>query len=305
MNLKNLIPVLGLIFLLFACNQPQGGETETVAHSDVQVTHPVIKDTVLFQEFQGVTQFLQHLQIRSQLTGIISKSFVTVGKRVERGMPLFIVKSREAALINSTSDKSNILSHMADTVFAFSEGIIDQVNVQPGDFIQEGDLIATSVSEASMRIVVSVPLEVDASRFQQMTCKIELPDGRFINGTIGTSLPTASYDDQTNRFLVYPETIAGLAENMHVKIIVKNIEIKNGIFVPKQSLYANEELNKFWVLKVIDDTLAVQLPVNPGVETGFWVQLINPDLKTSDPIIFTGGYALPDSALINITELAN
>ena len=58
------------------------------------------------------------------------------------------------------------MSKVADTVFAFSPGIVDQVTVQPGDFVQEGDLLATCVSQQSMRVVVSIPLEEDVTHFQ-------------------------------------------------------------------------------------------------------------------------------------------
>jgi multidrug efflux pump subunit AcrA (membrane-fusion protein) len=293
----------GFILGISSCNHAtDGSESKTITHSDVMVTQPIEKDVSTYEEFQGVTQFTQHLQIRAQSTGIISKSFISTGKNIETYQPLFIIKSREAAILNSSDQNDNILSKMADTVLSFSSGIIDQVLVQQGDFVQEGNILATSVSSASMRIVVSVPLEDNTSVFQNRPCKIMLPNGSSINGVIGGFLPIANNIDQTNQFLIYPESGQGLTENIHVRVLVKNKDIKNGIFVPKSSVYSNEELTRHWVLKVLHDSLAIEVPVITGIETGSLIEIINKSLLVTDNIIFAGGYGLPDSALVNVIQ---
>ena len=297
---RHIITVIGLSVCLAACNNKLQDEAATSTHTDVKVTHAVEIDTSVYREFQGTTQFIQHLQIRAQTSGIISQSFISVSKRIEVKQPLFVIKSREAVIINSASGKNNILSKMADTVFAFSRGIIDKVIVQPGDFVQEGDLLATLVNEQSMRVVVSVPLEEDISNFRNKACEIIFPNGKVFKGKMGMSLPIANNNDQTNQFLVIPESVSGLSENTHVRVRIKKLDIKNEMFVPKSSVYSNEELTRFWVLKVIHDSIALRVPVTPGVEVDSLVQLINSPLQLSDYIIWQGGYALPDSALVNI-----
>ena len=287
---------------IIACSRSARSESEVVNHSDVYIIHPVKKDTSVFQDFQGITQFTQHLQIRAQSTGIVAKSFIAVSHRIEIKKPLFIIKSREAALLNSVSGSDNILSKVADTVFAFSPGIVDQVTVQPGDFVQEGDLLATCVSQQSMRVVVSIPLEEDVTHFQNTVCSILFPDGKILKGTIGAGLPVASNNDQTNQFLVYPESVYGLSENIHVRVRVKKLDIEGGIFVPKSSVYTNEELTKYWILKVVHDSIAVKVPVMPGIDLDSLVQLKNNTVRLTDAIVLKGGYALPDSSIVNVLQ---
>jgi len=303
MNLKNFAIITVLTSVIFACNQSQQTEeAETIIHSDVMVTQPIEKDTSVFAEYQGVTQFTQHLQVRAQSTGIISKSLVSIGLRIEKNKPLFVIKSREASILNSSVHQDNVLINMADTAFSFSSGIIDQVLVQQGDFVQEGDLLASCVVENSMRILVSVPLEENITTFQNKTCSIVLPDGRNIKGIVGASMPVANINDQTNQFLVNPLSEYSLSENMHVRVQIKKQDIKNGIFVPKTSVYSNEELTHQWILKVINDSIAVKVSVTTGIEIDTLIQVAHSPFLLSDKIIFKGGYGLPDSALVKIIK---
>ena len=292
----------GIVSILFfsACKHTPKNEADTIIQSDVIVTRPLKKDTSVFKEYQGITQFTQHIQVRAQSTGIISESLVSIGSRIEKNKPLLIIKSREASILNSSVQQDNVLLNMADTVFSFSSGIINQVLVQQGDFVHEGDLLASCVVENSMRILVSVPLEENFTIFKNKTCSIFLPDGRTIKGIVGTSMPIANINDQTNQFLVNPLSGNSLSENMHVRVRIKIQDIMNGIFVPRTSVYSNEELTDQWILKVIHDSIAVKLPVTTGIEIDSLIQIIHSPLLLTDQIIFKGGYGLSDSAFVKI-----
>lgn len=290
----------GIIIGLFACGHSHNKtESETTSYPNVSVIHPIQQDFSIYKEFQGTTQFTQHLQIKAQSTGIIVKSFIAIGNKVKTGQPLFVIKSREATLLSSIVEGEK-LSQMADTIVSFSSGIIDQILVQQGDFVQQGDILATSVSKEFMRIVVSVPLEENTIKYQNKPCLILLPDGVKIKGKVGTSLPVANNNDQTNQILVYPETGDELPENVHVRVKIKERDIKNGIFIPNNAVYSNEELTKLWVFKVVHDSIALKTPVKAGVQTDSLVQLIFSNLNLSDTLILNGGYGLPDSARVNI-----
>ncbi len=294
----------GIIFFMFlaACNQSQETDEDTIVRSDVMVIYPVEKDTSVFKEYQGITQFTEHLQIRALSTGIISKSLVSVSSRIENNKPLFVIKSREASILSASTPQNSILSGMADTVFSFSSGIIDQVLVQQGDYVQEGDLLATCVKENSMRILVSVPLEENITNFHNKSCEIILPDNKILQGTIGASLPVVNINNQTNQFLVNPVSVNGLAENMYVVVRIKKQSVKNGMFIPKSSVYSNEELTDHWVCLVTQDTIVKTIPVNTGIEIDTLIQIINSPLHFNDQIIYKGGYGLSDSALVNIIQ---
>ena len=135
-----------------------------------------------------------------------------------------------------------------------------------------------------------------------MVRSILFPDGKILKGTIGAGLPVASNNDQTNQFLVYPESVYGLSENIHVRVRVKKLDIEGGIFVPKSSVYTNEELTKYWILKVVHDSIAVKVPVMPGIDLDSLVQLKNNTVRLTDAIVLKGGYALPDSSIVSVLQ---
>ena len=72
-----LFSVTGIVLSLNSCiHSTSDNDSETIVKSDVTVTHPIEKDISIYKEFQGITQFAQHLQIRAQSTGIVSKGFI-------------------------------------------------------------------------------------------------------------------------------------------------------------------------------------------------------------------------------------
>jgi hypothetical protein len=70
--------------------------------------------------------------------------------------------------------------------------------------------------------------------------------------------------------------------------------------LPKEAVLADETLQSFWVMKVVNDSLAVQVPVTKGIETENQVEIVSPDFSPSDLIITSGQYGLEDSSLVEI-----
>jgi hypothetical protein len=289
-----------LLFFISCKVQKNGEETDIRPHSDVLVTYPVIKDAEVIEEFQGITRYIQTIEIRAHVTGIISEVNVSLADKVIAKLPLFEIKPRETSLLESSDIKSEFIKSVTDTVFAFSPGIINQINVQPGDFVQEGDLLASCVNQNSLRVVVSVPLEMDVTKIQHQPCSVLFPDNKIFTGSIGPGLPSVNETDQTNAFLIKLDGNPLISENIHVKVNIKTSKISEGVFLPVDAVYGNEEQNRFWVLKINNDSIAVRVPVIKGIKIDSFVQVLGVDINTSDRIIYKGGYALSDSALVNI-----
>lgn len=289
------------ILLLFGCQlQNQQDETVIKPHSDVTVVSPVVKDAAITEEFQGITRYIQRIEIRAHVTGIISKVNVALAEKISPGEPLFEIKPRETSLLESTRLASDFIRSAADTVFAFSTGIINQINVQQGDFVQEGDLLASCFERQSLRIVVSVPLETDVAKIDDKPCMILFPDGKMVTGIIGSSLPVANETDQTSEFLIKPDQYFQVPENIRVKVRVKTGTLQNGIFLPSAAVYGNEEQSRFWVYKISNDSMAIRVSVNKGITVDSILQIKGTGIDLNDRYVLNGGYGLPDSALVNI-----
>ncbi|MBS2100966.1 efflux RND transporter periplasmic adaptor subunit [Carboxylicivirga linearis] len=294
---------INFLLVFTSCSQfNTDSDSETIIHCDVKTIHPRLKNIDLYREYQGITQFTGHIGIRAKSSGIICSSFVQPGEYVKENQPLFIIKSRESEVLRSSFHGDEVLSQIADTIYSSFEGIIDQVLIQSGDYVQEGDVLAKSVTKESLHVVVSVPVEEDINKIQNNSCSIILPDNRIVCGTIKTMLPIANYNDQTNQFLIYPESEQRWPENVHVKVRIKDKEINKGIFVPVSSVYSNEELTKYWILRVIKDSVAVKVPIQKGIEIDSLIQIISDNISLSDDIVLEGGYGLSDSSYVNIIQ---
>ena len=51
-----------------------------------------------------------------------------------------------------------------------------------------------------------------------------------------------------------------------------------------------------------DDTVAIKVPIKKGLETADRVEILAPPLRTSDRILLTGNYGLPDTARVKIEQ---
>ncbi|MGZ4000102.1 MAG: hypothetical protein ACXVIY_05715, partial [Mucilaginibacter sp.] len=65
---------------------------------------------------------------------------------------------------------------------------------------------------------------------------------------------------------------------------------------------ANETQTEFWVMKMINATTAVKVPVTKGIESGDRVEILSPKFSPQDKIIVTGNYGLTDTAKVKIAQ---
>jgi hypothetical protein len=64
----------------------------------------------------------------------------------------------------------------------------------------------------------------------------------------------------------------------------------------------NETQTEFWVMKIINDTTAVKVPVVKGIESIDEVEITDPLFLPSDKILLTGNYGLTDTATVVIMK---
>ena len=61
----------------------------------------------------------------------------------------------------------------------------------------------------------------------------------------------------------------------------------------------NETQTEFWVMKIVNNKLAIKIPVKKGIENDDMVEILNSGLTASDLIVSEGGYGLNDSTKIS------
>jgi len=294
------IPSLFLFIFMSGCkNQKVKNEAFINTKLDVEVVKPIVKNLKVWQTFQGVTKYLNTTTIKSPISGIIQKVNISVGQEVNNNTVLFTIKPKElAALEQSNLDKS-LINIAPVKIKAHQSNFITTVNFQAGDYVQEGDILATNVKKSSLVVLAYTPFNVRVKL--KSNCQIILPDNSIINGVIVKKLAQADLLNQKQPYVVRLKDFKFLAQGINLTVRLLNREIKNGLFVPKNALFANEEETKFWVMKMINDTTSIKLPVKIGFQNDSLIQIFSKSLNGSNRIITNGGYGLSDTAFVHIT----
>jgi hypothetical protein len=60
-------------------------------------------------------------------------------------------------------------------------------------------------------------------------------------------------------------------------------------------------MKEFWVMKLINDSTAIKIPVTIGNKNSEVIEVLSPQFNLSDKIIKKGNYGLPDTALVSTT----
>jgi len=64
----------------------------------------------------------------------------------------------------------------------------------------------------------------------------------------------------------------------------------------------NEEQTEFWIMKLLNDSVAVKTDIKKGIENNDSIQVVEPTLNDGDRIILTGNYGLSDTAKIKVSS---
>jgi len=64
----------------------------------------------------------------------------------------------------------------------------------------------------------------------------------------------------------------------------------------------NETQTVFWVMKIVDNKLAIKVPVLKGIENDNEVEVLSSGLTDSDLVITEGAYGLNDSTVVKIEK---
>jgi biotin carboxyl carrier protein len=292
----------GFIAFSIGCNRGEVTSDETAEIvTPVTLTEVTIKPVNEIIELPASSSFMKKSIIKSTTTGVIDNISINLGDYVKTGQSLFIIKTREASAIEkSVSNDPSLTFKGLIEVNSPKDGVISSVSHQNGDFIQEGDELAVISEQNSLVFILEAPYEYNNVVENNKTCKIILPDNRQIKGEIAGKLPVMDVDAQTISFIVKPVTGERLPENLYARIIlIKNSKLES-VILPKTSVLGNETQTEFWIMKLINDSTAIKVPVIKGIENEEEIEIVEPKLNSGDRILLTGGYGLSDTAKVNI-----
>jgi multidrug efflux pump subunit AcrA (membrane-fusion protein) len=303
---KRIYILLAVMVCFSSChNTDSNSDDETPnATTPVTITNVNIEPIAETIELRATSQFQKKVAIKSNTNGYIDNVTINLGDEVSLDQLLFTIKTKEASAIenqNTIKDTSLNFSGLLK-IKAQKSGIITTLEHQKGDYVQDGDELGIISERSSLIFILEVPFEMHASVKVNDECEIVLPDNQIIKGKISGVLPSVDAVAQTQSFVVKPITDTKLPENLIAKVRIIKSTKEKAIVLPKSALLADETQTEFWVMKLINDSIAIKVVVKKGIETNDKVEILEPQFNPGDKIIFTGNYGLADTAKISVQK---
>jgi multidrug efflux pump subunit AcrA (membrane-fusion protein) len=299
--------VLAVTFFLSACkgkDKPADAADNVKAQTPVTVT--AINDSTMtdYINLNAISAFLQKNFVKANAIGYLHQVNTKLGQYVNKGKVLFTIKTKEAQAIGNSI---NIL----DTTFKFSgvnriraseHGYITQLTHQVGDYVQDGEQLAIISDRSSFVFLMQLPYEMRAYVKNNQAVQLTLPDGEKINGNIASFMPTVDTLAQTQGVAIRIKSDKQIPENLVAKArMVKSLK-QNTTSLPKSAILSNETQTDFWVMKLINPTTAIKVPIKKGIEVGDRVEIVSPKFLATDKIVVTGNYGLADTAKVKVIK---
>jgi HlyD family secretion protein len=291
------------ILLLPACvNKTTTDEAlPELVKTSITFTQPVTQGFTDYIQLNGNTQFQKKLVIRANITGYIISMPWKTGDHISNGTLFCSIKTKEQDALKNIDSKEPSLEQFQKplSVLSNASGIFTAVNYSKGDFINEGDVLATITDPSSLVLVINVPYEYHQFVYKGRSCSVKFPDGKIIQAIIQEEVPFIDATSQTQSFLIRFPGNQLLPENMNLIVHIPVKQKQNAIALPLEAIQTNETQEEFWVMKLINDSLAVKVTVKVGLQNDSLREIIT-GVGVNDKIIVKGAYGLTDSSLVKL-----
>lgn len=303
MNRKMRNPFIILVLVaLVSCGKK--AEIEKVIETSVPVTITHIDTSAIesFIDLNATTIYLVKNTIKANTTGYIEQVNVVSNDYVKNGQLLFLLKTREAKVLGNTINKIDPSLNFGKpiSIRATSDGYINAVNSQKGDYVQEGDALGIINDAKSFSIVLSLPYELKRYVTINTILQAFLPDGTIIQTKVDKFMPTVDPASQTQNVILKCLDQQNIPENLIVKIRINKSSDKKVISLPKSAVLTDETETDFWIMKLINNTTAVKVPIKKGIVTADKIEILSPSLLPDDRILLTGNYGVGDTIKVKI-----
>jgi multidrug efflux pump subunit AcrA (membrane-fusion protein) len=187
-------------------------------------------------------------------------------------------------------------------IHAAVSGYVQELNHQPGDYVQDGEQLAVLTDTKSFGFILNVPFELRQYVQPGQNLLILLPDGTSLPGVISSILPSVDSASQSEQALIRVSTATHIPQNIIGKVRIQKTKKENITTLPKAAILSDESQTHFWIMKMIDSVTAVKTPVVKGIEENGKVEIVSPAFLPGDKIIIAGNYGLPDTAKVKIRQ---
>jgi len=296
-----------LSILAMSCAHRQGEEETTTDESEiispVTITEISQAPMVEYLELNATSTFIQKNVVKANVNGYVKDINVSLGKLVNAGDLLFTLKTKESESIGNAVNALDSSFKFSGTINikAANAGYVAEVNHQVGDYVQDGEQLALMNDLKSFVFVMSLPYELRPYILGKRDVLLILPDGNALRGIVTSVTPIVDSASQTQSIFI-SVVEKNIPANLVAKVKVEKIARTNTFSLPKPAVLSDEMQSSYWVMKLIDNSTAIKVPITKGIETADRVEVLSPKFSSSDKFILSGNFGLPDTAKIKIVK---
>jgi Barrel-sandwich domain of CusB or HlyD membrane-fusion len=279
-------------------------EKNEVISTPVTITSPRNGNLSETVELNAVSAFLLKSYVKSSSNGYLQEVNASLGKFVNKGDLLFLIKTKESQSLGNTISKLDTALHFSGVIAIKSPGTgyITQINYRAGDYVQDGEQMAIITDTRSFVFLLDLPYELKPYLTINQNIQLKLPDGTTLDGMVSSAMPTVDAVSQTQSFVIKVNTSKQIPENLIAKVSLIKSAKPNTVSLLKSAVLFDETQTEFWIMQLMDSVTAVKVPIKKGLENATSVEILSPVLKVSDKILLTGNYGLPDTAKVTIIQ---
>jgi len=284
-----------------------GGSDENSTDSksprpEVEITSMRVGSIVDRIEVSATSTFQAQNVVKSPITGFIVSIAVSPGQLVGRGTLLMTLQTKESRALGNALDSmsgglklSGIWSVKAD-----ANGFVSEVSHQVGDYVPEGESLATIVQQHSLAFVLNLPFEWRSLVHVGLPVELTMSDGTKIQGKAANPLPQANQGAQTIPWLVTVGPTKFIPAGIQALATIPSYSSRQAQLLPKSAVLSNETETRYWVMHLVDSVNAIKMDVQLGHQSGDSVEILQPKIKANDKFLVSGNYGVPDTLLVKV-----
>jgi hypothetical protein len=298
---------LALLFLVsVSCHHAeQNKETEIKPVAQVKFTNTVYKNMEEQVMLTATSLYLQRSQVNAPVAGYITHVYIKYGDAVNKGQVLYAIETKERNALGSKaiSEDTSLTNFGKLSIKAPSSGIITTIDrQQTGEYIMEGNPFCIITQSGDLAFQLNVPYEYHSLVEHNGYCILALPDKSHIPARIIKPLSSLNTSAQTQMYLVKPTRNIFLPEGLVASVLLTTSRKPNTQVLPKECVLSDELMKNFWIMKLINDTMAAKVNVKVGIRNTNEVEILSPHLDAADRILTEGNYGMTDTALVKIIK---
>jgi hypothetical protein len=244
--------------------------------------------------------------VSSSIPAFVTAVNVKLGDKVSKGDILYVLQSKESRALGNDVAKidSSLTNFGIVKIRASASGIISTLDRQQvGEYVLEGTQLCTIAESNDLVFQVNVPFEFTNLTKIGSRCTLILPDNSVHSATFTRALTTMNVAAQTQTILAKSNENLFLPENMIAKVGISKNAHSNKQTLPKSAVLSDEMMREFWVMKLMNDSTAVKIPVTIGNKNNQKIEVLSPQFNRYDRIISIGNYGLSDTAQVKISNI--